>query len=219
LVRAVVVRRPLLASAVASFSLLTSWAGSRWEAQAAASPAEEARQLLTAVEADAATRELVSRAVAQAHSALDRAQASAEAGTERELLEATALEWAQSARDLQRARAAEQASDGLEQSLSTLQTELVRTRASVEQALARVGRARQELTDLERNAPGSGAIKAPSSKAATSADGTAVRQAPAAKPADGTPGGQAPATKTPAPTKQAPASQAAPATPPPGARP
>src|SRR6185436_4935778 len=106
--------------------------------------------------------ELVSRAVAQAHSALDRAQASAEAGSERELLEATALEWAQSARDLQRARAAEQASDGLEQSLSTLPTELVRTRASVEQALARVGRARQELSDLERNrasapAPASGA--------------------------------------------------------------
>ena len=110
LVRAVVVPRPLLVGAVASFGLLTWWAGAGWEAQAAASPAEEARQILTAVEADAAARELVSRAVAQAHSALDRAGASAEAGAERELLEATALEWAESARDLQRARAAEQAS-------------------------------------------------------------------------------------------------------------
>src|SRR6185436_8049227 len=150
--------------------------------------------------------ELVSRAVAQAHSALDRAQASAEAGTERELLEAAALEWAQSARDLQRARAAEQASDGLEQSLSTLQTELVRTRASVEQALARVGRARQDLNDLERNVPGSAAIKAPANKAATPTD-----QAPAGKaltPADGTPASQAPATKAPVPAKQAPAKPA-----------
>jgi len=192
LVRAVVVPRPLLVGAVASFSLLTWWAGAGWEAQAAASPAEEARQILSAVEADAATRELVSRAVAQAHSALDRAQASADAGPQRELWEATALEWAEIARDLQRARAAEQASDRLEQSLSTLQTELVRTRASVEQALARVGRARQELTDLERN-EGSPASKAPTGKTPTPTGKTP------------TPTGKAPTPtgKAPTPTGQA----------------
>lgn len=190
LVRAVVVPRPLLVGAVASFSLLTWWAGARWEAQAAANPAEEARQILSAVEADAATRELVSRAVTQAHSALDRAQASAEGGPQRELWEATALEWAEIARDLQRARSAEQTSDRLEQSLSALQTELVRTRASVEQALARVGRARQELTDLERTEPGSPASKGPAGKAPT--------------PAGKAPAGKAPAGKTPAPADQAP---------------
>jgi hypothetical protein len=69
-------------------------------------------------------------------------------------LEATALEWAELARDLKRTRDAEQSSDRLEQSLSAVQTELVRTRASVEQALARVGRARQELEELERSKAG-----------------------------------------------------------------
>ena len=190
LVRAVVFPRPLLVGAVASFSLLALWAVVGGEVRAAASPAEEARQILSAVEADATTRELTSRAVAQAHSALDRAQASAEAGPQRELWDATALEWAEIARDLQRARAAEQASDRLEQSLSTLQTELVRTRASVEQGLARVGRARQELAELERNEPGSPAGKTPAGKA----------------PADKAPAGKAatPADKAPTPTGKAP---------------
>jgi hypothetical protein len=190
------------------------WAGVRREAHAAGNPAEEARQILTAVEADAATRELVSRAVTQAHSALDRAQASGEAGAQRELWDATALEWAEIARDLQRARAAEQASDRMEQSLSLLQTELVRTRASVEQALARVGRARQELTDLEHNEPGSPAGKAPPGKATTPAE-----KAPAGKAAGKGPTGnvdQAPAGTFPAGKAAAPADQPAPAS---GARP
>jgi hypothetical protein len=109
-----------------------------------------ARQILLAVEADESSHELVSRALNQAHSTLDQA-AHEPAPDRRAALEAMALEWAETARDLKRARDAEQASDRLEQSLSTLQTELVRTRASVEQALARVGRARQELSELERN--------------------------------------------------------------------
>jgi hypothetical protein len=94
--------------------------------------------------------ELVSRAVNQAHAILDQA-AHNSLPDQRAALEGTALEWAETARDLKRARDAEQASDHLEQALSGLQTELVRTRASVEQALARVGRARQELLELERN--------------------------------------------------------------------
>jgi ABC-type transporter Mla subunit MlaD len=105
--------------------------------------------VLQVVEADESARDLVSRAVSQAHAALDAAGKNTVAG-QRAALEATALEWAELARDLKRTRDAEQSSDRLEQSLSALQTELVRTRASVEQALARVGRARQELGELER---------------------------------------------------------------------
>ena len=117
---------------------------------AASSPTEEARRILQAVEADESAHELVSRALNQAHSTLD--QAAHEATPDRRAaLEAMALEWAETARDLKRAHDAEQASDRLEQALSGLQTELVRTRASVEQGLARVGRARQELSELERN--------------------------------------------------------------------
>lgn len=125
---------------------------------AAKGPADEARRILQAVEADESAHELVSRAVNQAHATLDQSAQEA-APDRREALESLALEWAQTARDLKRARDAEQASDRLEQSLSTLQTELVRTRASVEQALARVGRARQELSELERS-KGTGAAPA-----------------------------------------------------------
>jgi hypothetical protein len=156
-----VVSKPILACATALLGLLTVWSTVRAQAPAGAnSPAEEARIILQAVEADESARELVSRAVNQAHSTLDQAAHSAVA-EQRAALEATALEWAEIARDLKRARNAEQASDRLEQSLSGLQTELVRTRASVEQARARVGRARQELLELERNkAAGSAATGA-----------------------------------------------------------
>ncbi|MEY2932496.1 MAG: hypothetical protein RL033_3245 [Pseudomonadota bacterium] len=144
------VKKPVVAWASALLGLLTVWSTVRAQAPAGAvSPAEEAAQVLQAVEADESARELVSRAVSQAHATLDAASKNTVAG-QRAALEATALEWAELARDLKRTRDAEQSSDGLEQSLSALQTELVRTRASVEQALARVGRARQELGELER---------------------------------------------------------------------
>jgi len=157
LVRAVVVSKPILACAATLLGLLTVWSTVRAQGQAGANrPAEEARSVLQAVEADESARELVSRAVNQAHASLGQAARSTVAD-QRAALEATALEWAEIARDLKRARDAEQASDRLEQSLSGLQTELVRTRASVEQALARVGRARQELLELERNKAGAAA--------------------------------------------------------------
>ncbi|HEU4581052.1 MAG TPA: hypothetical protein VFS67_22495 [Polyangiaceae bacterium] len=153
-----VVQKPIIAGLAVLFGALTLWstvgAQAPGVAGAAGAPADRARQILQAVEADESAHELVSRALNQAHSTLD--QAAREAAPERRAaLEATALEWAETARDLKRAGEAEQASDRLEQSLSALQTELVRTRASVEQALARVGRARQELSELERNKGGS----------------------------------------------------------------
>jgi uncharacterized membrane protein len=153
-----VVKKRTLACAGTLLGLLTVWSTVRAQAPAVANnPADEARSILLAVEADESVRELVSRAVNQSHVTLDQAAHTVAPG-QRATLESTALEWAEIARDLKRARDAEQSSDRLEQSLSALQTELVRTRASVEQALARVGRARQELLDLERNkGPGSAA--------------------------------------------------------------
>lgn len=151
LVRAVLVSKPILACAATLLGLLTVWSTVRAQAQAgASSTAEMARNVLQGVEADESASELVSRAINQAHATLDQAAHNG-VPDQRAALEATALEWAEIARDLKRARDAEQASDRLEQSLSGLQTELVHTRASVEQALARVGRARQELLELERN--------------------------------------------------------------------
>lgn len=126
------------------------WAGVPSTAQAAAAGAgEQARQILAALEADSAVRELVSRPVAQARAALLKADAKELSAKQHAMFEATALEWAGVARDLKRARDAEQESDRLEQGLSSIQTELVRMRAAVEQALARVGRARQDLSEHE----------------------------------------------------------------------
>jgi hypothetical protein len=131
------------------------WAAFRWDAHAAGgSLAEQARSLIGQLEADASVRQLVTPATARASDALSRAEAaSARVPAHGVLLEAAALEWAQVARDLKRARDAEQASDRLEQEVSSTQTEIVRSRAAVELAMARVGRARQDLADLEASAP------------------------------------------------------------------
>lgn len=127
-----------------------------------ASLADQARSLLAQVLADESSRELVSRATTRSNDALARASAvAAQAPAQGSLLEAEALEWAELARDLKKARDAEQASDRLEQEVSSIQTEIVRSRAAVEQAMARVGRARQELLELETSkSPGAVAPKA-----------------------------------------------------------
>jgi hypothetical protein len=150
LVRAVARSKTLRYGLRGSLSLFLVWAGVPSAAQAAAVGAgEQARQILAALEADPAVRDLVSRPVAQAQAALSKADAKDLSPKQHALFEATALEWAGVARDLKRARDTEQESDRLEQGLSSIQTELVRVRAAVEQALARVGRARQDLTEHE----------------------------------------------------------------------
>lgn len=65
------------------------------------------------------------------------------------LLARNAWIWAQIARDIQRTRQTEREADRLEKSASELSAELVRTRAAVEQAKARVGRSRKVLEQLE----------------------------------------------------------------------
>jgi hypothetical protein len=129
-----------------------------WEARAVAnSTADEARRVLVDVLADGSAKELVSRAAAQCNAALTHAAEPGQSPARGARLEAVALSWAQVARDLKRARDAEVASDRLEQELSSVQTEIVRSRAAVEQAMARVGRARQELRELESARSGAAA--------------------------------------------------------------
>jgi len=124
------------------------WAALQWDVRAAtAGVADQARSLIAELEASGAARELVGPAVGRAKQALSQAESAPSARAPR--LEDTALEWAEVARDLVRASEAERASDGLEQEASTLATEIARVRAAVEQAMARVGRARQDLKDLE----------------------------------------------------------------------
>lgn len=129
---------------------LALWGVRHWEAQAAVgSVRDQARDLIAEVEADASGRELLAPAIRRGKQALTRAEDAATSPRHAPLLDAAALEWAEVARDLARTRAAEQASDRLEQDVSATQTEIVRSRAAVEQAMARVGRARQDLTELE----------------------------------------------------------------------
>jgi hypothetical protein len=119
------------------------------DAQAAATGVgERARALIAEVETNASARDLVGPSVDRAKAALAKASSGA-APAAASLLEEAALEWAEVARDLLRASAAERASDSLEQESSAIQTEIARVRAAVEQTMARVGRARQELKELE----------------------------------------------------------------------
>jgi hypothetical protein len=151
LVPGVIAWRPVLRLGAPLLGVLSVSGAVQWEARAAGeSVADRARSLLTHVEADASVRQLVSPATSRAGDALRRAEAaSVGAPAHAQLLESIALEWAQVAHDLKRARDAELASDRLEQEVSSVQTELVRSRAAVEQTMARVGRAREELAELE----------------------------------------------------------------------
>jgi hypothetical protein len=114
----------------------------------------EARRLLAALGADEAPSPFVARAVDQAKRALERADAlGADAAPKyRELLQQTGLDWAEVARYLSRTLAAEQAADAVEAGLSKVQTDLVRAHAAVEQAMARLGRARAEIETLQAGA-------------------------------------------------------------------
>src|SRR5688572_31273909 len=111
---------------------------------AADTPVGEATRLLAELQAAQAAQDPnVARPMGEAQKALDGAKARANDPTpkQRELLQATALAWAQLARDTQRALVAERAAARVESELSRAQTESVRAHAAVEQAMARLGRA------------------------------------------------------------------------------
>jgi septal ring factor EnvC (AmiA/AmiB activator) len=153
--------------------------------------ADRARALVAELEASGAAPELVGPAVGRAKQALSQAEAASPARAPG--LEETALEWAEVARDLVRASEAERASDALEQEASSLATEIARLRAAVEQAMARVGRARQDLKELEA----SSSTRAASPPVAPGNSGPSPTVAAPAKV-----GNVAPAQPSPAPAKQ-----------------
>jgi hypothetical protein len=149
----------------ASVLIVTGGAALYRSAFAAPSGAgERAKSILTEVEAEPAGRELAAPGVAHARDRLARAEAASEPA-HAAILQDTALEWAEVARDLKRAGLAEQASDRLEQEASALQTELASLRAAVEQAMARLGQARHDVAELETSKSGR-AAPAPASPAA-----------------------------------------------------
>lgn len=155
-----------------------------------ANPAEAARGIIAELQADASVRELVGPSLSRAEGALSRVPGAPPSRAP--LLQALALEWAEVARDLMRASAAERASDKLEQDASAIQTELMRLRAAVEQTMARVGRARQELKELEGGtsrqgtaAPGVGTSPATGASSTAPAGSAAKAAAPSGTRPDG----------------------------------
>jgi hypothetical protein len=108
--------------------------------------AELLARVAEAESTDPAAGELVGRFRGESERALARAEASEIPARHRELLQDLALEWAQVAGDLLLARGAELEADRAERELSDVRTELVRSRAAVEQAQARLGRARRDVS-------------------------------------------------------------------------
>lgn len=174
---------------IGGLAVFTFCAALQWDAGAAPSGvADRARAMIAALQANTEARELVGPTVGRAKQALSQAEAAGPAAAA--ALEDAALEWAEVARDLVRASEAERASDALEQEASGLATEIARLRSAVEQAMARVGRARQDLKELEGTSTHAAprpsvAPEAPSAPARTAPPASAPAKPPAAaeKPA------------------------------------
>ncbi|HET9959824.1 MAG TPA: hypothetical protein VFQ61_35275 [Polyangiaceae bacterium] len=96
-------------------------------------------------------RALTEPLLVRARSALTRAKNARQAGDQRHgsLLEALAMELAESARDLVRVKSAEQQTTEFEKQALDAETRAVRARALVELAAARRGRAQEQLDEAE----------------------------------------------------------------------
>jgi hypothetical protein len=135
----------------------------------AAPPARDSAQaLLSEVEKGPAAKDAARDAIAEARRALTRADRARLAGDQRHgaALEALALEWAETARDLTRAATAEERAATAEKKLGDATAALERAHTLVEQTNARRNRAEAQLHELEatrgpQNKPGTEAPKAP----------------------------------------------------------
>lgn len=123
-------------------------------APAAAQDADRAaaEALVQQLDHDAAHHAVTAQPIAQAKDALERATRLRTAGDEAHALTADALarEWAETARDLARAADAEAKAADLRHEAMDAQAQLERSRALVEEGIARVGRLRAEIEEAER---------------------------------------------------------------------
>jgi hypothetical protein len=104
------------------------------------------------VEKDAAHAAIASTAVAHANEALERALRFRQAGDEAHARAADGLarEWGETARDIVRTASAEEAATEVRRKAVDAQARVERTRALVEEAIARVGRLTAELDEARR---------------------------------------------------------------------
>jgi hypothetical protein len=131
----------LLLVAAASLPALAASGGDRADAA-------RALQMLEAAPEDAA---LAKDAVQRAKDALSRAEGARGSGDQVHgaMLEALALEWALSGRELARTAKIERELIELQKRTAELETKAVRAQALVEQTVARRGRAEEKLRELE----------------------------------------------------------------------
>jgi hypothetical protein len=122
-----------------------------------AQPADEhsaADGLVKQLSADTAHHAVTAEALEKANNALERATRMRTAGDEAhaKAADGLALEWAETARDLVRAAAAEATAADLRHKALDAQAQLERSRALVEEAIASIGRLGAELAQAEGKA-------------------------------------------------------------------
>lgn len=115
-------------------------------------PRVETRQILKALAANPESRKLTKEPADKARQALDRAQQARSAGDYQHatMLDDLALEWAQTARDVQRAAALEARATKLEKQAADAARKARRAHALLEETVARRGRARTRLDELKK---------------------------------------------------------------------
>jgi hypothetical protein len=152
---------------------------------AARGSAPRAEAILSQLESDATSKPTTAGAVAQARKALERSRNARAARDQAhaEMLDDLALEWAELGQDTVRATQTEAQAEALERQLLETETKTVRARALLEEMIARRGRAREKLEQLESAAAPPASAAPPSTPAPAKAASPAPPSAPSALPA------------------------------------
>jgi hypothetical protein len=149
------------AAALAPASALAHGGGAAMPTEVPAAPPGDgatAQEILRELEAkagkDAETAKVVVEPVKSAKRALERAHGARAAGDElhARMLEGVALEWAECARDLDRAAAAEKVAMAASKQANDVETRAKQARALLEETQARRGRTAAELEHVEAEA-------------------------------------------------------------------
>lgn len=157
---------------------------------AARGSAPRAEAILSRLESDAASKSATAGAVSQARKALERSRNARAAGDQAhaEMLDDLALEWAELGQDTVRATQSEAQAEALERQLLETETKTVRARALLEETIARRGRAREKLEQLESAvAPATSAAPPSAPPKPASAPPSAASAVPAQPPKSAAP--------------------------------
>lgn len=127
-------------------------AGAALAATPLGNPRKETQSIIKGLEAKPDQAKLAKQPLDKARQALDRGHQARAAGDYRHagMLESLALEWAQTARDLDRAVTAEHRAEKVEKQAADAATKARHARALLEETVARRGRAQERLDRLKK---------------------------------------------------------------------